>query len=104
MNNYEGVFILDPDLATDLSKGLVTQIEELVGKGGGRIDGIQDWGKKRLAYRIRKKNEGHYVVMNFQIDPKQVKRIDQTLRLNDSVMRYLIIHKEIKKQKPAGAR
>jgi len=68
MVNYEGVFIIDPDITADASKATVTQIQDLVTKNGGRIDGIQEWGKKRLAYKIKKKQDGSYVILNFQLD------------------------------------
>ena len=94
MRNYEGVFIINPELSNDNSKGVVTQIQELVSKNGGRIDGIQEWGKKRLAYKIKKKQEGNYVIMNFQLESKSVKKLEQTLRLNDHLLRFLLINKD----------
>ena len=94
MRNYEGVFILDPDLPNDVSRGAVAQIQDLVTKGGGRVDNLQEWGKKRLAYKIRKKHEGNYLLMNFQMDPKHTKKFEQVLRLNDQVMRFLLVNKD----------
>ena len=96
MRNYEGVFILNPDLTPDASKGVVTQVQELVSKNGGRVDGLQEWGKRRLAYKINKKHEGNYVLMNFQLDSKQTKKLEQALRLNDQVIRYLLVNKDEK--------
>jgi small subunit ribosomal protein S6 len=93
MRNYEGVFIIDPDLSTETSKNVVHQIQELVTKNGGRVDGLQEWGKRRLAYKIRKKHEGLYVIVNFQIDSQVTKKMEQALRLNDQVLRYLLVSK-----------
>lgn len=94
MRNYEGVFIINPDLSADASKTVVTQLQDLVSKNGGRVDGLQDWGKKRLAYKIAKKQEGNYVLMNFQLDTKSTKKLEQSLRLNDHVIRYLLVNKD----------
>ncbi len=94
MVNYEGVFILDPDLSADVSKASVTQIQDLVTKNGGRIDGLQEWGKKRLAYKINKKQDGTYVILNFQLDSLSTKRLEQQLRLNDNIMRFLLVNKD----------
>ena len=94
MRNYEGVFILSPDLAPDAAKGVVTQVQEVLAKNGGRVDGLQDWGKKRLAYKINKKIEGMYYLLNFQLDSKNTKKVEQTLRLNDQIMRFLLINKD----------
>ena len=65
MRNYEGLFIIDADLQTDASKGVITQIQEMVSKNGGRVESMQDWGKKRMAYKINKKQDGQYVLLNF---------------------------------------
>lgn len=94
MKNYEGVFIIDPDLATETSKGVVHQIQEWVTKNGGRVDGLQEWGKRRLAYKIGKKHEGLYVVVNFQMDSQATNKLEQAVRLNDHVMRYLLVNKD----------
>ena len=94
MVNYEGVFILDPDLSSDASKAAVTQIQELVTKNGGRIDGLQEWGKKRLAYKINKKQDGVYVILNFQLESLSTKKLDQLLRLNDNILRFLLVNKD----------
>ena len=94
MRNYEGVFILNPDLVGDATKGAIAQVQELVSKNGGRVDGLQEWGKRRLAYKIGKKHEGHYLVLNFQMDSKQTKKLEQALRLNDQVLRFLLVNKD----------
>ena len=94
MRSYEGVFILNPDLPADASKGVIAQIQEFVSKNGGRVDGLQEWGKKRMAYKIKKKHEGHYVILNFQLDSKQTKKLEQALRLNDQLLRYLLVNKD----------
>ena len=96
MRNYEGVFIINPDLTGEAAKGVVAQVQELVSKNGGRIDGIQEWGKRRLAYKIQKKQEGNYVLLNFQLDSNQTKKMEQALRLNDNVIRYLLVNKDEK--------
>ncbi len=94
MKNYEGVFIISPELSPELTKGVVTQVQETISKNGGRIDGMQEWGKRRLAYKINKRQEGYYVILNFQIDGPQTKKLDQVLRLNDQIIRYLLINKD----------
>jgi len=94
MRNYEGVFIITPEVTSEVSKSVVAQLQELVSKNGGRVDGMQEWGRKRLAYQIKKKNEGSYVILNFQMDSKQTKKLEQSLRLNDNLRRYLLVNKD----------
>lgn len=96
MRNYEGVFILNPDLPVDQSKGVVAQVQELVTKNGGRVDGLQEWGKRRLAYKIGKRQDGNYLIVNFQIESKHTKKLEQAFRLNDHVLRYLLVNKDEK--------
>lgn len=96
MRNYEGIFIINPDISTEASKGVVHQLQEQISKSGGRVDGIHEWGKKRLAYKIKKKQEGHYVLFNFQLDTQHTKKLEQLLRLNDQLLRFLLINKENK--------
>ena len=96
MRNYEGVLILNPDLPVDQSKATVAQVQELVTKNGGRVDGLQEWGKRRLAYKIGKRHEGNYLIVNFQLDSKQTKKLEQAFRLNDNVLRYLLVNKDEK--------
>lgn len=93
MHSYEGVFILSPDLSADASKGVIGQMEEAITKSGGRVDGLQDWGRRRLAYKIKKKQEGHYVLVNFQMDSQQTGKFEQSLRLNDGILRFLLVNK-----------
>ncbi len=94
MVNYEGIFILDPDMTADALKASMAQLQDLVVKNGGRVDGLQDWGKKRLAYMIKKKMDGNYIILNFQLDSQFTKKLEQALRLNDNIMRYLLVNKD----------
>ena len=96
MRNYEAVFIIDPDLSSEVTKGVVTGLQELVTKNGGRVDGLQEWGRRRLAYKIKKKHDGHYVLLNFQLDTNHTKKVEQALRLNDQILRFLLITKDVK--------
>ena len=94
MVHYEGVFIIDADASADVSKGVVAQLQDFVAKTGGRVDGLQEWGKKRLAYKINKKNDGNYVLLNYQMDSAHAGKFEQMIRLNDNVIRFLIINKD----------
>ena len=94
MRNYEGVFIVSPDISPEATKGVVAQVQELVSKNGGRVDGLQEWGKKRLAYKINKRQDGHYFILNFQLDSKHAKKLEQLFRLNDQLLRFLLVNKD----------
>ena len=93
MASYEGVFIVDPDVSNETYKSVLALIQDLITKNGGRIDGLQEWGKKRLAYRIKKKADGSYIIVNFELSGAGVKKAEQSLKLNDQIIRYMIINK-----------
>ena len=94
MNNYEGVFILKASLDNDAQEKVVEQIKEIVTKANGKIEQVQSWGKKKLAFLIKKQSEGCYYCIEFSLDPAAVKKIENSFRLNDSILRFMIINKE----------
>lgn len=94
MRNYEGIVIINSELPAETSKGIVHQIQDFVSRNGGRVDSLQEWGKRRLAYKINKRHEGNYVVINFQLESKHTKRLEQSLRMNDHILRYLLVNKD----------
>jgi small subunit ribosomal protein S6 len=91
MKNYEMVTILDPGLDPsaflEKSKFIVGKIEN----HGGKIQNVRQWGKRKLAYRIEKKDAGYYVVMNFQIEPKGLIELKESIKHDQEILRYLIV-------------
>ena len=94
MRNYEGVFIIDPDLPGETAKAVTNLIQETIAKNKGRVDALQEWGKRRMAYKIRKKADGNYLIVNFHMESSETKKFEQTLKLNDQIMRYMLINKD----------
>jgi len=91
MKQYEGMFILKPDLdKTEVDK-ILNHIQELVVKHKGAIDEIKDMGKNRLAYPLKKNKEGFYYRVNFNIIPSAIDAIKKNLVLNESILRLMII-------------
>jgi small subunit ribosomal protein S6 len=72
----------------------VTQVQELVTKNGGRVEGLQEWGKRRMAYKINKKQDGNYVLVNFQLESDKTKKLESLLKLNDNLLRFMLINKD----------
>jgi len=91
MKRYEGIFLLKPDLTSDVLDKVLHQVQDIIGKNNGSMDEIKDWGKQRLAYPIRKYKEGIYYLMNFSIDPNAISKIKQSFRINESILRVLIV-------------
>ena len=90
MRNYEIAVVLHPDLEIDLATTL-DKVEGIITKNGGKITKKDNWGKRKLAYKIKKQDWGIYVFYNVEIDPAKINKINQTLRITEEVLRYLIV-------------
>ena len=90
MRNYEIAVVLHPDLEIDLTTTL-EKIENIITKNGGKITKKDNWGKRKLAYKIKKQDWGIYVFYNVEIDPSKITKINQIFRITEEVIRYLIV-------------
>ncbi len=93
MRNYEVAVVLHPDLEIDL-ENTMQKIESILTKPGGKITKKDNWGKRKLAYKIQKQDWGIYVFYQIEIDPAEIAGINQKLRITEEVMRYLIVSLE----------
>jgi len=89
--HYEGLFVLDPDLSEEALGKFQTQIAEQITKLGGVIERQQPWGKRRLAYRVRKHRDGAYFLVVCQLATSAVGPLDQWCALQGPILRRLII-------------
>lgn len=90
MRKYEMLVILEAAADADQA-GETAQIEELIKRLGGIVSKTDAWGKKALAYPIRKKSEGYYVLFNFELEPAQTFELRRVLGLRANVYRQLVI-------------
>jgi small subunit ribosomal protein S6 len=90
MNNYEGLFIIKPDLKEEDVKNVSKAIIDTVSKNGGSIKKEEGWGKKQLVYPIRKFKEGYYYKLNFEVLPGAVSKLEGTYKLNPDILRVMI--------------
>lgn len=90
---YEALLILNAAGSDAELAQAVKQVEEPVRKLGGQIDKSEGWGRRRLAYRINRHLEGHYHLLRFHVDPNQLDELKRMLRLNEGVMRFLILNR-----------
>lgn len=91
MRQYELMVILDPETEERTVGTTMDKFLSVVKKDGGTIDNVDVWGRRRLAYDIRKKNEGIYAVVNFTADPATAQELDRQLNLSESVMRTKLL-------------
>lgn len=91
MRQYELMIILDPEVDERTVAPSLDKLLAVVKTGGGEIDKVDIWGKRRLAYDINKRSEGIYAVVNMTATPELAKELDRQLGLNESVLRTKLI-------------
>lgn len=96
MTNYELMFIINPTLEDEKKNETVEKVQEIIKTGEGTVDKVDVWGMRKLAYPIEKKNDGYYVVIEFQADTELPKELDRRLKISDDVMRHMVINKDAK--------
>jgi small subunit ribosomal protein S6 len=91
MRRYELMVILDPELEERTVAPSLDKFLNVVRKGGGTVENVDIWGRRRLAYEISKKTEGIYALVDMTTEPAVAKELDRQLNLNESVLRTKLI-------------
>jgi small subunit ribosomal protein S6 len=110
---YESIFIINPNISDDETNAVIKKMQDVVAKQGGEMLKFEDWGKKKLAYEIKKQKRGHYVFFQFKGSAAAISELERTYKLTDNVIKFLSVklEKELrvkappkpKKEKPATA-
>jgi small subunit ribosomal protein S6 len=87
MRHYEIMIILDPNLEEKTVQPSLDPFLKVVTDGGGKVEKVDIWGKRRLAYQIEKKPEGYYAVVDLTAEPNTVLEMDRQLNLNEGILR-----------------
>lgn len=95
MNQYEIAVLFDPQLEVDLSKA-TAKVEKIIADNGGKIVKTDNWGKKKLAYKIAKHDSAIYVFYTVEMPGLGVQKVESTLNITDEVIRYLITRPDLK--------
>jgi len=91
LREYETTFIVQPEISDEGSQSILTKLDGILEAGGADRLMCEDHGKRKLAYEIRKFHKGHYYTLQFLNDGKVVPDLERTLRLEESVLRFLTI-------------
>jgi small subunit ribosomal protein S6 len=94
MRHYEMMIILDPSLEENTVQPSLEQFLTVVTAGGGSVDKVDVWGRRRLAYEIDKRSEGIYAVVDMNAMPDSVAELDRQLGLNEAVLRTKVLRME----------
>jgi len=90
MKNYELVYVVRPNAEDEVREAVMNKIQEVI-SANGEIEKVDTWGNKKLAYPIAKFTEGFYVLVNFKASADLPKEIDRNLKINENVIRHMIV-------------
>lgn len=94
MKAYELLFFVAPTISDKDRVAVMKRIETTIAEGAGKVDNVDEWGKRKLAYEINGLTDGDYTLVNFHADPQNVAELDRVLRINDAVVRHMIVKRE----------
>ena len=95
MNQYEIAVLFDPGLEVDLEKA-TSRVEKIFADNGGKVTNTDNWGKRKLAYPIKRQESAIYVFYAVEMPGESVKKVESTLNITDEVIRFLITRPDLK--------
>jgi len=91
MNRYETIFVINPDLGEDEVQNVVTKFTGIISSQKGVQLKLEDWGRRRLAYKIEKFSQGYYILADFAGMPAGVAELERNLKIDDRIIRFLSV-------------
>jgi small subunit ribosomal protein S6 len=91
MNIYESIIIFDSNLSDEETENALAKVKEIVTGTGGEVLKVDIWGRRKLAYEIKKQKKGIYVLMLYKTPPETIKKLEDFFRVFDLVIKYIII-------------
>lgn len=102
MNKYEIMFIIDNSVSDEAKDAVVAKVTQIVENGGGKVEKVDKQGAKKLAYPIKDKTDGFYVLMNFECQPELIAELERQIRISDQVLRHMVVKLRDVVAKPAA--
>jgi len=104
MRIYEELFIVRPEATEEEIDAYIEQVKQIITGAEGTVDKVDKWGVRKLAYRLGKRSEGFYVLVQFSAGPEVVKEVERRMRVTDLVLKYISVRideklKKIEKRK-----
>lgn len=93
MNKYESVVIVNPNLEEESVKNLIKKFSDLINTDG-KVISVEEMGKRKLAYEIKKQKEGFYIVLKFEAKPESIAELERNYRITDEVMKFIVVKEE----------
>ena len=91
MKAYELLFIVAPSTDEETRANTMNRIQGVITSAEGSVDNVDEWGKRKLAYEINGLSDGDYTLIDFHTDPQSIAELDRVLRINDAVVRHMIV-------------
>ena len=92
MNKYESVVIINPNVEETALKALIEKFQTLINTDG-KVEQVNELGKKKLAYENKKNKEGYYVVYDFEANPSLIAELERNYRIADEVIKFIVVKK-----------
>ena len=92
LKEYELVYILAPDISDEALEARINNVSQFITSKEGTVEEVDKWGKKKLAYPIKKFLEGNYVLTKFKMSPTQCKELEANLHISEDVVRHLLVN------------
>jgi small subunit ribosomal protein S6 len=96
MRRYESVWVVDGDLSDEEVKSAIDKFTRIIAAQGGTVVGVDEWGRKKLAYKVKSAARGYYILADFAGTPETVKELERNYRIDDRIIRYLTVKKSDK--------
>ena len=93
MNKYESVIIVNPNVDEAGLKALEEKFTGLINENG-KVESVENMGKKRFAYEIKRVKEGTYMLFNFESNPDSIKELERVYRITDDIIKFIVVRKE----------
>ncbi len=93
MNKYETLYIIKPTVEEEARKALIEKFSEIIASEG-TVESVEEIGMRKLAYEINYISEGYYVLVNFEAQPSLPAELERNFKINENIMRYIVIKKE----------
>ena len=92
MNKYESVVIINPNVEETALKALIERFQTLINTDG-KVEQVNELGKKKLAYEVKKNKEGYYVVYDFEANPSLIAELERNYRITDEIIKFIVVKK-----------
>ncbi len=93
MNKYESIIIIGQDVDEEGIKALITRFTDLINTEG-KVSNVNEMGKRKLAYEIKKNREAYYVVIEFEAKPELIAELERNYRITDEVIKFIVVRKD----------